>query len=285
VWGGSPGRYSPGVSVGGAPTAANPPSIWRSAIVVATPRTGSTLLSELVTATGVAGHPSECFNPAGLEQFSRHDGGRTSYSAYLDHCLDEATSANGVRGVALKWNGGRWLLALERARLGDPSASDADLIERLFPHARWAHLRRLDTARQAVSWYRAVASKVWRRVGCRPSGPEFPDGFVPNYRRIRWFEELAIDHNRRWDEFFAGQAVTALPLSYEDLADNPTSVLQRLLAFLDIEPPPGLASVRPRSLPQADDRTERWLETYLARRENLPASPWTAEQDAATRPN
>ena len=263
--------------MGGARIETTERSVWRSAVVVSTPRTGSKLLSELLAATGVVGHPSECFNPAVLESFSRHDGGRTSYATYIDHYLSEATSANGVRGVALKWNGWRWLRAMERARSDDLSASDADVIARLFPHARWAHLQRLDTARQAISWYRAFASGIWRRDGEHPGRPELRDSYIPNYRNIRWLEEIAIDHNRRWDTYFAEQGITALPLAYEELAEDPAPVLRRLLAFLDIEAPADLAAVQSGLLRQADELSERWLETYLERRADLPPSPWAGE--------
>jgi LPS sulfotransferase NodH len=247
-----------------------------SCLVTSSPRTGSWLLARSLAATGVAGRPAECFQPMAYQRYARARSRPVPVGEYFDHCVAEGTTDNGVLGTILKWNGFRWLLALRRALAPTPTPvpADAESADGLFPHPRYVHLYREDTARQAISWYRASRTEVWHHHAGVPAGPDKLDGIEPDYVRIGWLEGLAREHNRRWQDYFACHEITPLVISYEQLEDDLPVATRRVLDFLEVDVPPDFSDYRSDVVRQSDHTTERWLQTYLARRDGLPASPW-----------
>jgi trehalose 2-sulfotransferase len=260
-----------------APTAAErPPTASRSCLIATSPRTGSWLLAEALGATNVAGHPVDCFQPHSHEAFNAARSWPMSIKNYTAHCVDRATTPNGVMSTTLKWNGFRWLLAIERATAEDFTGSDPELTERLFPQARWIHLHRADTARQAISWYRGIETELWHIDGSEVKSSNPQAGSEPDYARLRWLEDLAVEHARRWHQYFSDHKIQQLNVTYEDLALDVRATVRRVLDYLNLDVPSAFASYQPKLLRQADATTDRWLRAYLERRDSLPPSPWAA---------
>src|ERR1700756_3527745 len=162
---------------------ADPPS---ASLVLASQRSGSTLLVESLRATGVAGEPQEFFQylpttsqaPQPRDWFARGEG--ESILSLLDP-LDEGTpdlasagvwrdyirtvgrTPNGVWGGKLMWN--QTPLLLSRAsELPDRSGDGllAPIRDGVGEEPLFVYVYRPDVVSQAVSFWRAVQTRGWR---------------------------------------------------------------------------------------------------------------------------
>jgi trehalose 2-sulfotransferase len=259
-----------------------------SCLIAATPRTGSWLLADALDRTGVAGHPDEYFRPEWRELWSRDWGldPKCPYLKYVSAAVASGTTANGIFSVKLHWYQfealARALLAL-RAAPARQTASAA--VAAQFPDARYVHLCRRDTARQAISYYRAIHSGAWFLID-DDSPPDEPA--EADFHQIRWLEELLTEHEDRWRRYFERSGITPLAVAYEDLAIDYENVVLGVLDWLGIGLADGACVPPARLTKQADERTEAWLSEYLRLRDVLPPrAPGTAmkagAEPAATR--
>jgi trehalose 2-sulfotransferase len=254
-----------------------------SYLVCATPRSGSTLLCEALSDTGVAGNPLEFFEAlpetgvprrphdylAGLDDESAyaliedappHDPppysdvrGIADYAEHLERVRRLGTTANGVFGAKLMW---AHLMDLgRRLGIGDP----VRLVDELFDRPRFVWVRREDTVRQAVSLWRAMQTQSWRAE--RAPGAHEPQF---SYAALDHLVGLLTAHDAAWERFFI-QAGPVLTLTYEEVAADLAGAVRRTLAHIGVQPPPGAVEALPRMRRQADERSDSWAEAYAAR--------------------
>jgi LPS sulfotransferase NodH len=260
-----------------------------SYLVCATPRSGSTLLCDLLDATGVAGHPEEYFEAlrhSGLprrphEYFDpdRHaniverlafrempEGPPTpnalwrpeTYDRYLAWALDAGTTANGVFGAKLMWGYLGDFAQLLRGIDGMGGLPVPELLARNLPNLRYVRITRLDKVRQAVSLWRAVQTQAWKRDGGDADGRS-PREPTFSFRAINYLVRLLTAHDASWDAYFLGLGQQPLSVTYEELSEAHEPVVRRVLAHLDIPAPRDLHVESPRTQVQADALSERWV--------------------------
>lgn len=188
----------------------------RSYIVCATPRSGSTLVCQALTDTGIAGRPEEYFEALrhsgrarrpeeyfhGVEDRSilEHLGARasdselpsrtplwsdTAYDRYLDWVFATGTTPNGVFGTKMMWDYFGDFVSLLRNVREYRDLPLAELLPAVFPDLTFVRVIRANKARQAVSLWKAVQTASWRKEEAQaPSGlttlPENAD--TPAYR-------------------------------------------------------------------------------------------------------
>lgn len=166
----------------------------RSYIVCATPRSGSTLVCQALTDTGVAGRPEEYFEALrhsgrarrpeeyfhGVEDRSilDHLGARgiepepqprvpvwsdTAYDRYLEWVFSVGTTPNGVFGSKLMWDYFGDFVSLLRSIREYRDLPLADLLPAVFPDVTFVRVIRANKVRQAVSLWKAVQTATWRK--------------------------------------------------------------------------------------------------------------------------
>jgi LPS sulfotransferase NodH len=259
-----------------------------SYLVCATPRSGSTLLCHLLDETGVAGHPEEYFEalqhsglPRRPEEYfdrSRHaniverlayrempDGQRrrdpnplwdpAAYDRYLEWALQEGTTPNGVFGAKLMWGYLGDFATLVRGIDAYAGLPIPDLLAGVFPRLSYVRITREDKVRQAVSLWKAVQTQAWRKDGggAGKVAPEF------SFRAINYLVRLLTAHDASWDAYFLGLGIDPLKITYEELAEDPATVVLAVLKYLGIEAPAGLEIAGPRLEAQADELSEDWV--------------------------
>jgi LPS sulfotransferase NodH len=144
---------------------------FSSYILCATPRSGSTLLCDLLASTGVAGKPHSYYRnedasdwaeswdvprPCRLEDAAFE-------KAYLAAMIREGTAETGVFGLRLMWSS----VADASRRLDAIAGSHADVasrFDRAFGPTLYIHLSRQDKLAQAISLIRAEQSGLWHRA-------------------------------------------------------------------------------------------------------------------------
>jgi trehalose 2-sulfotransferase len=251
----------------------------RTCLLCTVPRCGSWLLADLLEQTEVVGRPEEYFRPDYRAAWSKELGvpEKSPYRIYIKAALQQTATPNRVFSAKVHWYQLEWMCARLRSLTRSiPGASDAELIAQWLPDPHYVHLQREDTARQAISYYRAAYSDNWfdlveddavaaepRLIRPIPLPPE------PDWGHVRYLEDVVISHSLRWTEYFARSGIEPLRLRYEDLVDSPADTIQHVLDFIGVSLPPGAELPPPRLKKQADAETERLLEQYLPLRTNV----------------
>jgi trehalose 2-sulfotransferase len=222
-----------------------------SYMICSVPRSGSSLLCELLANTLHAGMPAEYLRPDVIARLKRR-WGAAGFDDYLSALVERKTSPNGVFG--LKVHRGQY-----EATLADRDPAG------VFPNLRFVEVRRADRLRQAISWVRAQQTGNWSSL----IGPAEPRPAVFDRAEIERKLTRLEREQAGWEEFFARHAISPHRISYEELAEAPEETVRALLAFLGVELPSGVEIEAPLMQRQTDEVSEGWVARYRA--ESAPA--------------
>jgi LPS sulfotransferase NodH len=215
-----------------------------SYVICSLPRSGSSLLCEMLANTLRAGMPAEYFRPDRVSMLMRRWCVET-FDDYLHALLERKTSPNGVFGMKMHW--------------GQFEAIEDRDFATLFPNLRFLEIRREDRLRQAVSLVRAHQTGWW--ASDMPPRAQRPAVFDRDEiaRRVTQIER----QETAWSEVFERYGIVPRRLTYEELAATPEGTARTALEFLGVELPPGFDfELRMERL--ADELSEQWVERYLA---------------------
>jgi LPS sulfotransferase NodH len=239
-------------------------------IICGTPRTGSTLLCDLLAAVPGAGAPDSFFmadpDPEWLRQWGFPERGTMDAADHAAACLDAAMRAG--RG-----QGGLFGLRLMRRDLGALSemiglahpGHDTDLarIRAAFGAVLFIHLTREDKLAQAVSMVRAEQTGLWHVA---PDGTEL-ERLAPPAEPVYDFGRIAAKlaeleaHDTAWRAWFAAEGVMPLTVGYAALSADPAAELARICEALGLPAPPP-EHVRPGVARLADAVNRDWMQRF-----------------------
>lgn len=236
-------------------------------------RCGSTLLSDALSSTGLAGNPEEYFPERTRDgrlslatvvalkdpDTWRSDWTHTPFDECLQRVLQSGTSPNGVFASKLKWVNLPFLSEALGPVAAQGDRSLAGRLDELFPDLRYVWVMRRDKVRQAVSLAKARQSSQWKAmsVPAQHSG-----GLEYNFHVIDVALRRIVHEECAWAEYFTRAGITPLTVVYEDLVRNYESVVRRLLGDLQISLPSDYVFPAPRIYKQADAISEDWVERY-----------------------
>jgi trehalose 2-sulfotransferase len=204
----------------------------RAYLVCSTPRSGSTLLCRALEATGVAGEPTEYFNPHHRARLTAQWGCGTDLASYLRALLSRRTGSNGVFGSKLHWD---QFVRLRAEALGirrsEPGFEvSADLLQGLLGSTCYVHLIRSDVDRQAVSLWVAAQSGRWYRTA---EESERPPARVPySFKGIQRCRAHITNGEVHWDRFFRFNGIVPVTVVYEELVADFADTVRRVTAEL-----------------------------------------------------
>lgn len=243
-------------------------------MICATPRSGSTLLCDILAGSGVAGRPNSFYRRESIVDFAEHFGvpatdgieGKAFDRAYLDAVRREGKGGTAVFGVRLMWPS--VAEASQRfARLFPGLSSDAARFERAFGKQTFLFLSRADKVAQAVSRLKAEQTGLWHRAA---DGSERERSFPPrppayDGERLEHFIAETLAHEAEWRRWFHAEGIKPLSLTYEELSANPRAVLADVLSSLG-QDPRRAAGVEVKTSRMADAESLAWAERYRAKR-------------------
>lgn len=216
-------------------------------IIASTPRSGSNLLAGGLTATAVAGYPTERFPrpdaltaeqrktlttpvpPEGfydLEQDAR----------YIRDIIESGTTLNGVFGIKMHWFQVHDAARRLQGYLNSRDTTVAALFAAAFPNLSYIWLRRRDKVAQAVSLYEATRTGRYVKLrnaaepDCRPSGAASFD-----YPRILTYWSALKRWEESWENYFRENDLTPLTIFYDELSDAYESTIRKVLGFLEVD--------------------------------------------------
>ncbi len=248
------------------------PEIVSTYLVLATPRSGSTLLGQALNATNLAGDPREHFGHK--MAFWANKWGTTTLAGFVDCLMRERSTDNGVFGAKLLY---AHLLHLERMARTEPGFAELPLpaiLAELFPDLHYVRITRRDKVRQAISYWKAKETGVWGRdrprqgrsaqgrrlavKGSRRTGKEA----AFDYAGIDALLGTILDEEAGIERFFRDAAIAPIHVVYEEFVERYEETTRELLRFLGIEPPSDLDLGQPRTVKLADDKTEAWVARF-----------------------
>jgi LPS sulfotransferase NodH len=239
---------------------------FRSYFLCATPRSGSTLLCDLLTATSVGGRPASYFREQDLADWSKRlgvaPGEPEISSAYLGAVLDHGSAGTGVCGCRIMWGSLGGLLS--RLDVLYPRLpGDVGRIERAFGPTLYVHLTRADKVAQAVSLLKAGQSGLWHRHSDgtwregldRPRPTSYVATLIAQH-----VDELKRD-DESWTSWFAENGITPVTIGYDGLVADPRSAVAGILSALGLDSSLA-ADVKPRTARLADDESLDWARRF-----------------------
>ncbi|GAC1472767.1 MAG: Stf0 family sulphotransferase [Chloroflexota bacterium] len=230
-----------------------------SYLISGTARSGTSLLCDGLSCSGVAGRPEEYFDngttfPWGVPS-SPH-----TFSQYLAATFAATMTPNGVFGAKVFWPYlVQTILPGARAVAASNDMSDSELLECVFPNLHYIYLRRDDRLRQAISYERARQTRIW--AADQGTARESLRKVEFDYLRIHWrLQEIEIEE-QNWRRLFQEAGVHPLELTYENIVAAPVAALHAVLEYLKIPVTEDFIFV-PQRQKQADDITEAWVKLY-----------------------
>jgi LPS sulfotransferase NodH len=236
-------------------------------LVLATPRSGSTLLGQGLQASGLAGDPKEFFGHKMAFWMERW--GTTSLSAYVDRLVHARGTPNEVFGAKLLY---QQLLRLEQEARREPDLAElplAAILPRLFPDLHLVWISRQDKVRQAISWFKARQTGVWGqdegreapKLGAAWRGATSlqPGELAFDYEGIAALLRQAEDEDAAIARFCAESEIPSFHVVYEEFSPRYTETVGALLRWMGIATPDDFTLPPPRTVRLADDRTDEWV--------------------------
>ena len=235
------------------------------------PRSGTTLLCNMLRQTGVAGAPDSFFREKSFDDWcAAWDVPRpldvndpVACRTYVQKLIEAGRGKGGLFGMRIM---GPDINMLRHILTKLYSAiSDHDLIEAAFGPTRYIHLSRLDKVAEAVSYLRAEQTGLWHGD---PAGndieriaPSETDGY--DAARIAARVQMLGGYDAAWRTWFQREGITPLFLTYEGLSDDPLGTLRKVLTFLD-QDPHVVQHVTPGTRKLADDTSQAWITRFKA---------------------
>jgi LPS sulfotransferase NodH len=241
-------------------------------VICTVPRTGSWLLADALHRTGIAGYPEEYFREEDIADFLSDTAlaDDAGVRQLVGHVRQAGTTPNGLFGVKMHWSQFEDLTNRLAALPEFTGLSRSEAIERALGPVKYIYLRRADTLRQAISYYRALETDVWWSLSGSTS---VPAGTLLDADRVFELESLLTSHDRAWRFYFEHARVEPMPVHYEQLVADYDGTVRAVLRYLGLQVDDVPA---PRLRQQADEVSERWAR--LCSRRAGAESPASAAQ-------
>lgn len=242
-----------------------------SLILCATPRSGSTLLCDLLTASGVAGRPASFYRREGIGDWAERLGvpageGIAFERAYLEAVRQHGTGDTGMFALRLMWPSLPELSA-RLAQLIPGLPSDAARFEHAFGTPLYLHLSRRDKVAQAVSRLKAEQTGLWHLTADGSERERTAPPQAPRYDgdRLAAFVAEAEADDAAWTAWFAQQSITPLRVHYESVSTDPGAAVATILSTLGRSPEAARA-VEVRTARMADAENLTWIDRFTRER-------------------
>jgi LPS sulfotransferase NodH len=230
-----------------------------SYLICTTPRTGSWLICDALTQTGLAGYPQEYLLSHVAFDLAWGKPSPDSFDDYMAWVCEQATTDNGVCGIKVHWPQMHYLKVV----LDLDNCGLLDRLRRHLPGLVLIRLTREDRIRQALSYHRAMTEDAWWEF---TGSPIEERDFRPDYAEVARLVGLITRYEQEWDSFVEEVRKRPLTVSYERLVDELAGITRACLRAVGVSERESDAAVegrRPRLRKQSEDAlTADWVEQY-----------------------
>jgi len=226
-------------------------------LICATPRSGSSLLCNLMANTGIVGKNNS--ERISTDLIKSTDWNKVDLKEFFKKIFGSTSTPNGVSGFKIQGHQIKNLVK-ELNKTHRYRKVSVNNIIKFFPkNLKYIWLSRKDKVRQAIS-----LSKVWKsgilfinkkKKRRPPIDIAFDSGSIMGaVEKIR--EEEVI-----WRNFFEKNKIEPLKLEYEEVTRDFRGTLIKILNYFEVPVPKSLI-VKTYLLKQSDELSEKWIERY-----------------------
>jgi len=221
-----------------------PKTRFKSFIICTSPRSGSTLLCKLLSATEISGYPNSYFHNPSLSSWlksfnlSNNDftSSREALRAIFAAARNKGTGKTEIFGLRLQR--GSFDFFMEQIGVLYPDIhGDQNRVQAAFGQTLFIHLTRENKLNQAISCVKAQQTGLWHMAADgteleRLSAPKKPFYNAAEIERhIIEFTEYDV----AWNAWFSQQSLEPLRITYNELSDSPAEVLANILERLGLD--------------------------------------------------
>jgi len=186
-----------------------------------TPRSGSTLLTNMLQQTGLLGYPNEWFNPDSIPKWIEKFNAK-NIMEYVDCLRRYHTSYNGIFGCELPYFHMKMLFEL----LTIQQVFDKEPI--------WFYLRRKNIVLQGISLYRSVESGYFHSVQEENQSKQKFNNISYNEEKIKHWTNHILEIEQKFDLFFKDNSISPIHIYYEDIIDNKQNTINLFLNVMRV---------------------------------------------------
>jgi len=245
---------------------------FQSYVICTSPRSGSTLLCKLLSATGQAGQSDSHFHSPSITDWIRYYGlSENTYAnehelikAIFRAAIDRGTNNTGIFGLRLQIKSLDYFLEKLQIHSQEPYLdTDFKRIKAVFGRTLFIHLTRQNKLDQAISLELAIQTGLWHRG---PDGQEIERTSLtckPIYKpdAIEKHINDFTQAENKWNLWFDAQGLEPMRLSYDDLSKNPLQELVRIVKRLGVDPH-CIDSIELPVVKLADATNEEWARRF-----------------------
>ena len=221
-----------------------PNARYGSYIICTSPRSGSTLLCKLLSATEKAGDPESHFHTPALSRWletyqldgSDFASDRDALNAIFEAARKRGSAETGIFGLRLQ-RGSFDFFMQQTAILYPNEKNDINRIQAAFGRTLFIHLSRPNKLDQAISIVKATQTGLWHRASDgsemqRISAPQEP--YYDAGEIARQIEELSV-MDLAWQDWFDHENVHLMRVTYDALSHDPIGTLEGILDALGLD--------------------------------------------------
>lgn len=214
-------------------------------IIASSPRSGSHLFSTLITATGLAGHPEEHFNPWHMGDATNFFPDDLLYGPeHIQRLIEKSTTPNGVFGTKAQFTQITNFVGL-------------DQLINLFPAPlKYIFIERKDVIKQGVSLSRASQTDAFNSDYEERRTPAY------NFHHLgQCIREIRIQ-TKGWETYFHNRGIKPYRVVYEELVEDRSGYIRSALDFLEVSIPSDFQDPETHLKKQADSLSNEWVEKF-----------------------
>jgi LPS sulfotransferase NodH len=234
-------------------------------LICATPRSGTTLLCDLLAETGATGKPNSFYRAESVAYFAAQLGvaeGPDFDRRYLEAILAEGRGGTDLFSMRLMWPSLPEMQA-KLSALYPGEATDTGRIAAAFGTPFYLSVTRTDKVAQAISRIKAEQSGLWHRAADGSAREQGGTYRTPQYDGAAIAASIAetLAHEAEWRNWFTRESIAPLELTYEELSADPVAAIRRVLMAVGRDPS-AADKVTPRTAKLADATSVEWAERY-----------------------
>ena len=245
---------------------------YQSYIICTSPRSGSTLLCKLLSATGKCGNPDSHFHEPSiadwLVDYGLSGGQFPNESAALTAIFDAArkrgSGNTGMFGLRMQRHSFTYFMR-QMEILYPGFSSDSERIQAAFGNTLFIHLTRSNKLEQAISLLKATQSGLWHLATDGTELERLTEPQEPAYDAHAITQNLVelTEFEYEWKAWFASEKLEPLHVTYDELSGDPSEVLARILVQLGLDRQIA-ENILPLTAKLADTTSRSWAERFLA---------------------
>lgn len=226
-------------------------------VLACVPRSGTTLMCELIRSIRNAGRPGEYLKHIrsirNADQcLKEHKLGTLSSLAKVIRTKGEA---GGVIGVRIFWPQVVEVMEYSTGLYANPLDFLDQILELISSAPRFIFMDRKDKNRQAVSHYKGSVTGQWFVRGNEEIKREVDFDPIQIYdHKVQLLVQSAM-----WEQYFKTRHIIPLKIWYEDFVADMKGTVNEFMKFMEISYPANYAFTQPQHCRQADESNEEMV--------------------------